>query len=197
MLLSDPNKYFLSDPVFDSLFPAYVRQLSEVHWTPLKVAYTAAQFLAPTADARILDIGAGVGKFCMAAAHVSAAAFVGVEQRKNFARVGNKIIKQLGIHNASVIHGNFVDIDISEYTGVYFFNSFHENLVIEDSLDENVERSPELYDFYTSQLQAKLKEMPIGARLATYWLSNSEIPGCFQLYESHFNNLLKFWKKEY
>ena len=197
MYISAPNNYFLSDTVFDALYPAYVRQLSEVHWTPLKVAFTAAQFLAPNDSAKVLDIGAGVGKFCVAGAHVCRAEFTGIEQRKNFARVGNKIIRQLGIFNASIIHGNFVDLDLSVYTGIYFFNSFHENLVIEDSLDEQVERSAALYDFYTGQLKQKLNDMPVGTRLATYWLSNSEIPGCYQLYESHYNNLLKLWKKEY
>jgi hypothetical protein len=197
MYLNQARNYFYSDPVFDALFPVYVKQLSEVHWTPLNVAFTAARFLAPDNNARVIDIGAGVGKFCIAGKHAAQGVFTGIEQRKNFVTVGNKIIRQLGLFDVTLIHGNFTQLDLTQYTGIYFFNSFHENLVLSDSLDTNVERSTELFTHYNTILLTRLKAMPVGTRLATYWLSHSEIPACYKLYESHYNNLLKLWIKEY
>lgn len=196
MYSSHAQNHFLSDAVFDVLFPVYIRRLSGLHWTPLNVAYMAAQFLAPDRNARVIDIGAGVGKFCIAGKHFTDGAFTGIEQRKNFVLVGNKVVKQLGLFNVELIHGNFTELDLSQFTGIYFFNSFHENLVFEDALDKKVELSSELYTYYNHFLKDQLLRMPVGTRLATYWLSINEVPGCYKLVESQFNNLLKLWVKE-
>ncbi len=193
---NDLSQYFSSDREFDSQFPVYIKKLSEVHWTPLQVAFTAAHFLAPDDNARIMDIGAGVGKFCMAGAWRNPGYFTGIEQRKNFARIGNKVISKMGLTNAKIIHGNFLDLDLKEYTGIYFFNSFHENLVDSDALDHKIERSPELYAQYTLALLERLKEMPSGTRLATYYLALSEVDKSYRLQTTHFGDLLKLWIKE-
>lgn len=187
--------FFVSDEVFDSLYPIYVRELSEIHWTPLNVIKVAAQFLAPDENARVIDIGAGVGKFCIAGSHYTKGSFVGIEQRKNFVRVGNKVIKELGCKRAELVHGNFMNVDLSPCTGIYFFNSFHENIVLSDSLDEKIERSTELFELYTAHLHRQLEAMPAGTRLATYWLTITEIPTSYKLYAEHFDGLLKLWIK--
>jgi Protein-L-isoaspartate(D-aspartate) O-methyltransferase (PCMT) len=192
----EARHYLSSDATFDSLLPISIQQLSTQHWTPLNVAYMAAQFLAPDANARVIDIGAGVGKFCIAGACVSQGIFTGIEQRKNFVVTGNKVIKQLGVDRVKLLHGNFMELDITEYSGVYFYNSFHENLVFEDALDNKIEVSTELYEQYTAHLLSQLIAMPIGTKLATFWLSITEIPGCYKLKETHFNDLLKLWVKE-
>jgi len=196
-LTGEARHYLSSDAAFDSLLPVHIRQLSGIHWTPLNVAFTAAQFLARDPDARIIDVGAGIGKFCIAGSSMSKATFTGIEQRKNFVTIGNKVIKKLGIEGIELIHGNFMDIDLSSFTGIYFYNSFHENLVFSDALDNKVEMSGELYERYSSHLIGQLNAMKVGTRLATFWLSITEIPGCYKLVESHFNGLLKLWVKEY
>ena len=162
----------------------------------INVAAVAARFLAPNASASVIDIGAGVGKFCIAGSLYTKGTFTGIEQRKNFVTIGNKVIKQLGIANVSLLHGNFTELDISAYTGIYFFNSFHENLVFADALDNKVEMSTELFEQYSAHLLSQLNTMPVGTRLATFWLAITEIPGCYKLQESHFNHLLKLWIKE-
>lgn len=195
-LTAEASHYFSSDEAFNSLLPVSMQKLSVQHWTPLNVAYVAARFLAPDANARVIDIGAGIGKFCIAGASVCHGTFTGIEQRKNFVATGNKVIKQLGVDGAKLIHGNFMDLDITEYTGVYFYNSFHENLVFEDALDNKIEMSTELYERYSAHLLSQLNAMAFGTRLATFWLSITEIPGCYKLKESHFNDKLKLWVKE-
>jgi uncharacterized protein YjbI with pentapeptide repeats len=192
----DISSYLASDDAFDELFPVHIQKLSKYHWTPLNVARSAALYLGADASARVLDIGAGVGKFCIAGSCFSRASFTGIEQRKNFVQLGNKVISQMGIRNASLMHGNFTDLDFANYTGIYFYNSFHENIVAADALDDKVECSPELYDLYTEKLHEKLNGMPAGTKLATFWLTISEIPGCYKLVDGQYSNLLKFWVKE-
>ncbi len=194
-MLQGPD-YFASDKVFDSLFPLYIQKLSGKHWTPIKVAAMAAHYLAPDEDARILDIGAGAGKFCITGRTHSPGTFTGIEQRKNFVAAGNRVIKKLGLDKTELICANFLDLDMAPFNSIYFYNSFHENLVISDSLDTKIERSTELYLLYTETFKAKLKLMPVGTRLATYYMFNNEIPFCYRLLESHFDDLLKFWVKD-
>jgi hypothetical protein len=186
---------FSSDTAFDALFPIYIQELSVLHFTPLEVAITAAHFLAPDENARVIDIGAGIGKFCMAGSHFTKGRFTGIEQRQRFVHIGNKVIKRLDIDRVELRYGNFTDIEILGYTGIYFYNSFHENLVFSDALDKKVTFSAELYELYTAHFLKQLNAMPPGTRLATYWLGITEIPGSYQLLKTHFDDKLKLWVK--
>ena len=60
--------WFTSDAQFNCLYPPSIQKLSGRYWTPLQSTRLAVQFLASDARARILDIGSGVGKFCLSAA---------------------------------------------------------------------------------------------------------------------------------
>jgi hypothetical protein len=62
------EKWFYSDTEFHALYPLSIQALARYHWTPLSVAQKAATFLAGEGNVNILDIGSGVGKFCLAAA---------------------------------------------------------------------------------------------------------------------------------
>ena len=78
------DKWFNSDVQFNNIYPSTIQLLASKHWTPLAVARKAANFLAAEKNVRILDIGSGVGKFCLAAAyHKPDAYYFGVEQRKS------------------------------------------------------------------------------------------------------------------
>ncbi len=186
---------FSSDAAFDALFPIYIHELSPLHFTALHVAQIASAFLAPDENARVIDIGAGIGKFCIAGSHFTKGHFTGIEQRQHFVRIGNKVIKRLGLDRVELLHCNFTDFNLQGYTGIYFYNSFHENLVFSDVLDKKEEFSTELYELYTAHFLKQLNAMHIGTRLATYWLDMTEIPGSYQLVETHFGDKLKLWMK--
>ena len=64
------NRFFSSDNRFNTLYPEPIRLLAARHWTPLNVARRASLFLAAEHGARILDIGSGVGKFCLSASYI-------------------------------------------------------------------------------------------------------------------------------
>ena len=78
------NRFFRDDAVFNSLYPMRIQVKALPHWTPVEVAECASIFLAPENNVHVLDIGSGVGKFCLAAAHRKPnAEFYGVEQRRD------------------------------------------------------------------------------------------------------------------
>jgi hypothetical protein len=190
------DRYFTDDASFDRLFPLRIRNKAARHWTPLAVAQAAADFLAPENNVHVLDIGSGAGKFCMVAArHKPNALFYGVEQRSDLADLANDCSTHIGILNVFFIHGNFTQLDFRQFDHFYFFNSFYENLKGNDKIDDSIETSLSLYNYYNRYLYNQLEQKPKGTRIATYHSLEDEIPPSYYVVKSGFNNYLKFWVK--
>ena len=190
------EKLFGSDEQFDQLYPSNIQSLARRHWTPLSVARKAANFLAAENGARVLDIGSGVGKFCLAAAYYKPKArYYGVEQRNNL--IGNdKAAREiLGFENVCFTHGNFTRLDFNSFDHFYFYNSFYENLVDTDKIDDTIDYSGELYNYYTRYLYDQLEQKSRGTRIATFHSLEYEIPPSYHEVGSEFDDFLKFWIK--
>lgn len=187
---------FLSDALFDQQYPAHIRALATCHWTPLVVARKAAKFLAAENGVKVLDIGSGVGKFCLAAASAKPHAyFFGVEQRNHLVYYADKLKLSLGLENTEFLKANFTQLDFRSYDHFYFYNSFYENLAGTDKIDDSIHYSPELYNYYNRYLYKQLDQMPAGTRLATYHSLEDEVPQGYHVVGSEIDNLLKFWIK--
>jgi len=198
MLLQQPGliDVFIDDRNFDRQYPVHVQRKSSGHWTPLEVARSAADFLVPQKDVHILDIGSGIGKFCMAAAnHKPDALFYGVEQRSDLVNYATYRSNELDLLNVFFINGNFTQIDFRQFDHFYFYNSFYENLKGTEKIDDTIEHSPALYNYYSRYLYKQLNEKPKGTRVATYHSTEEEMPACYYVVKTEFNGLLKFWIK--
>lgn len=190
------ENWFYSDERFNSIYPFQIQNLARRHWTPLSVARKAANFLAAEQNVRILDIGSGVGKFCLAAGHYKPKAFYyGVEQRSSLVQYAETAKEILGLQNVSFIHGNFTQLEFKNYHHFYFYNSFYENLISTDKIDDSIDYSGELFNYYTRYLYRQLEQKPAGTRLATYHSLEDEIPHSYHVVGSEMDNLLKFWIK--
>lgn len=194
--LSAIDLIFSGEPGIRQLYPLSIQQLDNVHWSPLNIIYKATQFLAYKKDAKILDIGSGSGKFCLAGAYYKPSAmFSGVEQRLGLVEHAQWAKQQSGRFNVDFIHGNFTQLDLQRFDSFYFYNSFFENITGADKIDDSIAYSLELYHYYSRYLFRQLYDMPASTRIATYCSWNDEIPPPYQLIESHFDGLLKFWMK--
>lgn len=190
------EKWINSDDRFNQLYPFSIQVLAGKHWTPLRVARKAANFLAADNNARILDIGSGVGKFCLAAAYARPnAVYYGVEQRKGLIAEAEIVQKTLKLENVSFIHGNFTQLDFRNYDHFYFFNSFYENLIGTNKIDDSIDYSAELYNYYNRYLFNQLEQKPSGTRLVTYHSLEEEVPEGYKLVKAEIDNLLKYWIK--
>ena len=190
------SNWFDSDEQFDGLYPASSTSLLKRHWTPLQVASKAAQFLAAEKNVSILDIGSGVGKFCIAAAHFMPEAFyTGIEQRGNLVEQANEAKNTLGCKQVDFIHGNFTKINFKKFDHFYFFNSFYENFSFTENMDNEIVYSKELYDQYTYLMRMQLGQKPSGTRLTTFHSTEDEIPDDFLVVGTEMDNTLKFWMK--
>lgn len=186
----------ITEKLLDNLYPASIRAFSREHWTPVHVTREAARFLVGPGNRLVLDIGSGVGKFCLAAAsQFQGSYFFGVEQRDYLVGHAEAVKQTLGLHNAVFIHANFTQIDLGKFDSFYFFNSFHENLERAGRIDNRIAYSRALYKYYTRYLMTQLALRPSGTRLCTLCTPEDEIPDNYLEADSYFDNLLKCWIK--
>lgn len=190
------ERWFSSDEQFNQLYPLPIQELSRRHWTPLTVARKVADFLAAEPNVRILDIGSGVGKFCLGAAYYKPRAlYYGVEQRRSLISYAESAREKLQLTNVSFIQGNFTQLDIKNYDNFYFYNAFYENLSGTDKIDDSIEYSAELFNYYSRYLFRQLELKPAGTRLATFHSLEDEIPQSYHVVGSDLGNLIKYWIK--
>ncbi|WP_158288476.1 class I SAM-dependent methyltransferase [Mucilaginibacter psychrotolerans] len=188
--------YFRKDAAFDTLYPEHIRDLSQLHWTGLDIAMEASNFLA-SPGARVLDIGSGVGKFCIAAGvYHPEASFYGIEQRKALYSYAETAKQQIGVENVFFRHGNLTTLNYDEYDHFYFYNSFYENIEPGSRIDHAVHTSFELYNTYTFHIREMLDSKPAGTKLVTYYAPDKQVPEGYKLIDNSYSRHLKMWIKK-
>lgn len=187
------RNYFLSDAEFDSLFNDEIRALSYVHWTPIEVAYKALDWLDVKSTDKVLDIGSGVGKFCIIAGHASRAQFTGVELRKSFIEVASDMAKKLGIENVSFINADINTINFKDYDAFYYYNPFCEMLSEKVLIDNQITYSRESHRAYEDYVYDQLQQLPKGTKIVTYCSPQFIMPPDYDLSELYFEGTLSLW----
>jgi hypothetical protein len=185
----------ITDERFNSIYPESIKILSSRHWSPVAVAKAASEFLVDRPGARILDIGSGVGKFCMIGAAITNGHFTGVEQRRHLVELSQKLSSVHGLQRVAYLHANITDIDFRKYSGFYFYNSFYENIHPLKRIDDTVHVDIDLYDTYSVYMVEQLSILPLGCRFAAYHTPRAVVPKSFQLVDSLFDGSLNFWEK--
>lgn len=188
------KNWFASDKIFNSLYPEPIQEVAEKHWTPLPVAEKAAAFLAVSPDQKVLDIGSGSGKFCLAAAHFHPLTlFYGIEQRASLVALSSTLAEKLELENVTFICDNITNIDFDNFDHFYFYNSFYENIQGTQKIDFNVKYSDDLYNYYNRYLLKQLNKKAAGTRLVSYHSFGIEIPRGYEIVHTDYNEFLKFW----
>lgn len=187
---------FSSDIAFNQVYPVSIQKLAANHWTPLAIAKKAAHFLAAQEGVKVMDIGSGVGKFCLGAAHFKPhARYFGIEQRNQLVCFAETARQKLDFSNVTFLQGNFTQFKLEDYDHFYFYNSFYENLTGTSKIDDSMEYSAELYYYYSRYLFKQLERLPSGTRLATFHSLGDEIPPDYLPVGSEQEPFLKFWIK--
>jgi SAM-dependent methyltransferase len=188
---------FVDDRLLDKyLYPEKLAHLSRLHWTPLEVALRAAKWLSPTGNENILDIGSGVGKFCLLGALTTNACYTGVELRKDLHSIADNIIRSFSIPRVRLIQGDIANIDFAAYNAFYFFNSFEENIHPAYGIDDRIPLTEERYKFYTSKVKLALSKMPPQTRLVTYCVLKDIPPPGYIKEKTDFDGKLVLWVKQ-
>src|SRR5258708_18721865 len=96
--------YCVSDSDFDQVYPRAAREVSSAFWTPVSVALRVARLLVQGSPTRVLDVGSGVGKFCIVGAAATGASLVGVEHREHFVCTARETARLVGVSSARFVH---------------------------------------------------------------------------------------------
>ena len=189
-----PESFSIEDEKFDQIYPAAIRKLSSIFWTPIAVAAEAARLLVTQRGTRVLDVGCGAGKFCLVAATLTDGRFTGVEQRGELVTASRDAAAQLSADGVEFIHANITDVPFAEFDAFYIFNPFEEHLH-GYKIDKAVQLSPVLFKRYTSYVSDELGQRPLGTRVVTYMGYADDIPGCYTCESALFGDDLKLWIK--
>ena len=189
-----PEPFSIEDERFDQVYPAQVRRLSAIFWTPVAVAAEAARLLVTKPSTRVLDVGCGAGKFCLVAATVADGQFTGVEQRAELVTAAGDAAAQLAVDGVEFLHANVTDVPFATYEAFYIFNPFEEHLH-GHKIDKALSLSPELFKRYTSYVSDQLGQQPLGRRVVTYMGYADDIPACYDCEATLFGDDLKLWIK--
>jgi hypothetical protein len=148
-------------PPVEAVFPAHLRHLSSVHWTPSAVARRAVEWLAPAAAMRVLDVGSGIGKLCLIGAMATSSHWYGVERDGPLVVSAIEAARSLGVgERTSFLHADALSIDWSSFEALYFFNPFDPGTDI-------------------ARVEARLAALRPGIRVVTYCGFGGAMPAGF------------------
>jgi SAM-dependent methyltransferase len=157
------------DAAFDERLPLALQIHASTFFTPINVAAYAAHLLAPSPGMTVLDVGAGAGKFCIAAGlAVPTCEFVGVEWRPHLVDLANALARELRVPNVRFIQGDALELDWSMFDSFYLFNPFAELNDEDVSLDRTIEVDPDSFIRCVCGVRQKLASARIGTRVVTY-----------------------------
>lgn len=187
----------IRDRDVDRLIPLRYRRHSRIHWTPFQVAERACDFLVADSRTRVLDIGAGIGKFCIAGAVATPAHFTGIEIRDSLVLAGRSMVDAYSIPNVDLIAGDFSSLNFSDYDSFYLYNPFHENAEASIRMDQEIPFGAERYLAFIYSLEIKLRGLRAGSIVATYHGFGGEMPESFELIsaEKIGTGILEVWRQ--
>jgi SAM-dependent methyltransferase len=189
----------IPDSRFDQIYPESICRVSGNHWTPVDVARRAAELLDRGPETRVLDVGSGAGKFCFVAALTSPGHFTGVEQRPHLVAMTREIADHYAIPRIKFIQAQIEEIDWNDYTGLYLYNPFIENLYPPDErIDDQVLYDQRRYIRLVRVAQLKLATLREGIRIVTYHGFGGEMPPGYtvKLRERQGDDYLVVWEKD-
>lgn len=158
----------IADSVFDSIYPPVIQNASGVHWTPVNVCARIVKLLALGPGDRVLDVGAGVGKFCIIAAAMSGARVRGVERLPALASVAREAATRLGV-GVDIVDGELDPSVGSEIDVAYLFNPFAETILLPGAPRLAADRGAAQMAADVAVAEELLATMRSGARVVTYW----------------------------
>ncbi len=189
----------VSDADFDVWLPEEQRGVSLRFWTSVGVSARVARWLSDVGAERVLDVGSGVGKFCVVGALTTPLRFTGVEQRSHLVSIADDLARRFGVlERVSFVNGGLETLDFRDFDGLYFYNPFGENRFPEvDHLDSTVEVSRQRFARDVADVEYLIGRMPVGTHLATYNSYGGRVPDSFDLVHAKLAgmNLLRLWRK--
>ncbi len=187
------------DAAFDVFLPEDVRKLAREHWTPLAVALAVARWLADSGAQRVVDVGSGPGKLCVAAALAGDCELTGLEQNPRYVSVARSLARLFGVPNrARFLQGTFGDALLPEADAYYLYNPFAQHLCAPDA-DPAHGPTPdyERYHRDVTTAQDVFRRAPAGTLVITYNGFGGLMPASYEAcrVSRELPCVLRMWRK--
>lgn len=199
LLQSFQEEKLVPDSYFDKIFPTQISKVSQTHWTPLEVVRSVVNQLPFDSHLKVLDIGSGCGKFCLAGALMrSDLLFTGIEFRKDLTDIATSLALQLSLTNVNFINADVLTMEWENFDVLYFYNPFWENhLSLEQRIDSRVPVKKENFDSAIKKVIYKLDSLPEDTLIITYHGIGRRLPPSYEClhFETCGSDQIEVWRK--
>lgn len=189
----------LGDGAFDRFLPYDARVASGRHWTPLAVVLRVADWIDELGVTSVVDLGSGVGKFCVATALATGCELVGIEQRARFVATSRALANRFGVgQRVTFVEGALGECAIPEADAYYLYNPFGENLFgPEGGLGDDVVLSTARYKRDVGLLETFFALAPLGTVVIKYNGFGGRMPAGYDAIrvDRELPNVLRAWRK--
>jgi SAM-dependent methyltransferase len=119
----------MDDRAIDALYPAAIRDAGEQLWTKVAVARRVAEQFVEHRAFRVLDVGAGCGKFCIAAAAAHPELqIVGCERDPRLVELAAQCATGMAVSNVRFVTGDATRMPWTDFDGIYMFRPFDDDV---------------------------------------------------------------------
>ncbi|XDD44936.1 methyltransferase [Leptospira sp. WS39.C2] len=170
----------MTDQIWDSNLPAKYKSISTYQWTPVQVIEFTWQYLQTQSVSSILDLGSGVGKFCLYLAKLANGNFpiYGIEDRLDLYKVSESLKTKLKLEGVVFNHEDFLVNFPFGHSHYYLFNPLYETMKGNYSIDFEKEKSANLFLKNLQILKSNLLKCKTGTKVITYHgFGGSILPG--------------------
>ena len=169
-----------TDADWDRRYGPALAPAAGLHFSDLAAVRRAADFLAagPQAARGVIDLGAGAGKFVLAAAdRHPGLPWVGVDFSEGLLAEAEAWRTRHGLHNAHFLHADLLDVPLAGYGGAYVFNPFG-GLLDPDASGGLIARGRDVaaYRRCVGALRQNVRDVEPGFRLVTYYCEEGQVP---------------------
>lgn len=194
------SRFVPSDVAFDALLPAHARVASAAHWTEVRAAIRAAEWIEECGVSTVVDIGSGVGKTCIIAALCGRASFLGMEQRPHLVQIARRLAAEFELSERVRFYEGEVGRSYIPAAQLYYlYNPFGENLAASDrQIDSSIQPSMARFASCTKAVEEHLDHAPFGTLLLTYNGFGGFIPNTYRHLRSDRSlpSTLRLWQKQ-
>lgn len=170
----------MTDLLFDSELPSSLQKLSPYQWTPVSIVKRTWEFLKGEEVRSIMDLGSGLGKFCIVLSFLAEDQFpiYGCEDREELLQMATSLQMKWKRKSVCFQKTNFLTSFPYGHSHYYCFNPLYETMKGSHSIDDTKVKSAKLFLQNIQTLKNHLYLCPKGTKLITYHgFGGSVLPG--------------------
>lgn len=170
----------MTDAKWDSYLPLPLQTLSPFQWTPISVIDRTWKYLASENVTSVVDLGSGVGKFCIYLSYLSKNSLEihGLEVRQELLTISETLKKHWGTNRVQFHNTDFLSQFPYGHSHYYCFNPLYETMRGSHSIDLKKNKSSNQFLKDLQTLKQNLFLLKPKSKLITFHgFGGSFLPG--------------------